>query len=278
MSGYRGGTGTPLVLIHGFSANWRCWRPVIPALEEHHEVYAVNLAGHFEGAPWEDGLTVSVDAVVDAAERELDSLALERAHLVGNSLGGWVALALGARRRGLSVVALSPAGGWEAGTRAERHLQGYFMRSYRLMKLLGPRVEPLVRRPRFRALVFRDVSERAAAIPAALAVDLIRAASNCDVYVPLVTAVGEGRGFPAELAEIDCPVRIAWSERDRILPQKRYSAELRRLVPSAEWTVLPGLGHVPWLDDPAATVEAILEVTSRVDAGERTEAAGAAAS
>jgi pimeloyl-ACP methyl ester carboxylesterase len=251
---------------------------VIPALEEHHEVYAINLAGHLEGPPWDDDVPVSVEAVVDAAERELDSLGLKRAHLVGNSLGGWVALALGARRRGLSAVALSPAGGWEAGTRAERHLEGYFMRSYRLMKLLGPRVERLVRRPRFRALAFRDVSERAAAIPAPLAVDLIRSASNCDLYIPFLTAVGEGRGFPTELAEIDCPVRIAWSERDRIIPQKRYSAQLRRLVPNAEWTVLPGVGHVPMLDDPAATVAAILDVTSRVDAGERAEAAGAAAS
>ena len=266
------------MLIHGFSANWRCWRPVIGALEEHHEVYAINLAGHLEGAAWDEGVPVSVEAVVDAAERELDSLGLDRAHLVGNSLGGWTALALGARRRGLSVVALSPAGGWKAGTRDERRLGAYFRRNYRLMKLLGPQIEHLVRRPRFRALAFRDVSERAGAIPAALAVDLIRSASNCDLYVPFITAVEDGRGFATELAEIDCPVRIAWSERDRIIPQQHYSEELRTIVPNAEWTVLSGLGHVPMLDDPAATVGAILEVTLRVDAGDRTEPAGAAAS
>ena len=51
---YHGGTGTPMVLIHGFSANWRCWQPVIAALEEHHEVYAINLPGHFEGAAWDE--------------------------------------------------------------------------------------------------------------------------------------------------------------------------------------------------------------------------------
>jgi pimeloyl-ACP methyl ester carboxylesterase len=197
---------------------------------------------------------------------------------VGNSLGGWTVLALAARQRGLSVVALSPAGGWEAGTRAERRLRGYFIRNYKLLNALRSSSESLVRRPRFRALAFRDVSERAAAIPASLAVDLIRSASNCEIYLPFIEGVGNGNGFPDELAEIDCPVRIAWSERDRIIPEKRYSAKLRTLVPDAEWTVLPGVGHVPMLDDPDLVVRTILEVTSKVDAGVRTESAGAAAS
>jgi len=220
---------------------------------------------------------VTVDAVVDAAERELDELGLQRAHLVGNSLGGWTVLALAARQRGLSAVALSPAGGWETGTRAERRLRSLFLRTHRLLSALGSSGESLVRRPRFRALAFRDVSERGQAIPASLAVDLIRSASNCEIYLPFIEGVGNGNGFPDELAEIDCPVRIAWSEHDRIIPEKRYSAKLRTLVPDAEWTVLPGVGHVPMLDDPDLVVRSILEVTSKVDAGARTESAGAAA-
>jgi pimeloyl-ACP methyl ester carboxylesterase len=95
--------------------------------------------------------------------------------------------------------------------------------------------------------------------------------------VPFVEAVGDGRGF-GELAQIDCPVRIAWSERDRIIPEKDYSARLRTVVPDAEWTVLPGLGHVPMLDDPIAVVRTVRDVTSAVNAGARTKAAGAAAS
>jgi pimeloyl-ACP methyl ester carboxylesterase len=277
MSGYHGGTGSPLVLIHGFSANWRCWRPVIGALEEHHEVYAINLAGHFEGSPWDQSVEISVDAVVDAAERELDSLGLERAHLVGNSLGGWTALALAGRHRGLSVVALSPAGGWEAGTRLERRLGRLFQRKHKLMKLVGPSLEGLVRRPRFRPLAFYDICRRPTRMPASLAVDLIRSASTCDIYMPFLEAVEAGHGFK-ELAEIDCPARIAWSQYDRIIPERRYSSRLRELVPNAEWTVLPGVGHVPMLDDPALVVRSVLEVTSRVDAGADTEAAGAAAS
>jgi pimeloyl-ACP methyl ester carboxylesterase len=267
-----------MVLVHGFSANWRCWQPVIAELERHHEVYAINLAGHFEGKPWEQGSPVTVEGIVDAAERELDELGLQRAHLVGNSLGGWTVLALAARGRGLSAVALSPAGGWEAGTREEKRLRRYFMRNYKLMSALKPSIEGLVRRPRFRALAFRDVAENASAIPASLAVDLIRSASNCEIYLPFIEGIGAGDGFPDELAEIDCPVRIAWSEHDRIIPEKRYSAKLHTLVPNAEWTVLPGVGHVPMLDDPALVVRSILEVTSKVDAGARTESAGAAAS
>jgi pimeloyl-ACP methyl ester carboxylesterase len=277
MSGYHGGTGSPMVLIHGFSANWRCWQPVIGALEEHHEVYAINLAGHYEGAPWDESMEISVEAVVDAAERELDSLGLSRAHLVGNSLGGWTALALGARHRGLSVVALSPAGGWQAATRRERRLGRLFERKHKLMKAVGPPIEGLVRRPRFRVLAYYDICRRPAAMPAGLAVDLIRSASTCEIYMPFLEAVEAGRGF-GDLAEIDCPVRIAWAERDKIIPERNYSARLRELVPNAEWTVLPGVGHVPMLDDPELVVRSILDVTSRVESGADTEAAGAAAS
>ena len=46
---HRGGTGTPLVLLHGFTDTWRTWKPVLPALEEHHDVFAPTLPGHHGG-------------------------------------------------------------------------------------------------------------------------------------------------------------------------------------------------------------------------------------
>ena len=44
---YHGGTGEPLLLIHGAGGTWRQWRPVVPLLEPHHDVIAVNLVGHW---------------------------------------------------------------------------------------------------------------------------------------------------------------------------------------------------------------------------------------
>src|SRR6185312_2220378 len=105
---HRGGSGPPLVLLHGFLDTWRTWELVLPALERHHEVIAPALPGHAGGPP-----LAPDDDLIDAVERVLDEAGAGEAHLVGNSLGGWVALQLAARGRARSVVALAPGGGWE---------------------------------------------------------------------------------------------------------------------------------------------------------------------
>jgi pimeloyl-ACP methyl ester carboxylesterase len=107
----------PLVLIHGFSATRGVWQPLLESLERDHQVLAVNLAGHVGGPEIPDGTDVSVGALVDAVERDMDAAGFETAHLVGNSLGGWISLELAKRGRARSVVAIAPAGGWEQNTR-----------------------------------------------------------------------------------------------------------------------------------------------------------------
>src|SRR5437763_11581933 len=109
---HRGGSGSPLVCLHGFTGTWRMWELVLPALERHHDVLAPTLPGHAGGPPAPKPL--SDQALPDALERLMDEAGLERAHLVGNSLGGFLALQLAARGRADSVVALAPAGGWAA--------------------------------------------------------------------------------------------------------------------------------------------------------------------
>src|ERR671919_219878 len=87
---HRGGSGPPLVLLHGFLATWRVWQLVLPALERRHEVLAPTLAGHAGGPPIEGE---GDDAVLaDAVERVMDAAGFETAHIAGNSLGGYIAL------------------------------------------------------------------------------------------------------------------------------------------------------------------------------------------
>ena len=63
------------------------------------------------------------------------------------------------------------------------------------------------------------------------------------------------------LDPVPCPVTIAWSEHDRILPMREGMPVARRLVPSARFVILPGVGHVPMLDDPAMVAEVVLRTT-----------------
>ena len=88
---HRGGTGTPLVLLHGFTDTWRTWELVLPSLERRHDVLAPTLPGHAGGPPLVEATDVEL---VDAVERAMDDAGFERAHLVGNSMGGYLAFLL----------------------------------------------------------------------------------------------------------------------------------------------------------------------------------------
>jgi pimeloyl-ACP methyl ester carboxylesterase len=259
---HRGGTGQPLVLIHGFSATRLIWEPVLEALELSHDVLAVNLAGHV-GGPELGATPVSVNALVDAVERDLDAAGFETAHLVGNSLGGWIAFELATRGRARSVVALAPAGGWEAGSRDERRLRKLFNRNHKLSTAVLPRIDALMRRPRLRHVLLRDIAAHGERIPPAAAAQLVRDSVACPVYFELMDAILRD-GPPRELDGVTCPVLLAWGTRDRIIPSPRYSQRLRDLLPNAEWTEYPGLGHVPMSDDPELVARTIAEFVGRV--------------
>ncbi len=98
-----------MVCLHGFTDTWRTWELVLGELERKHEVLAPTLLGHAGGPPL--GGELRDDGVIaDAVEQAMDDAGFATAHLVGNSLGGYVALQLAARGRARSVVAFSSRG------------------------------------------------------------------------------------------------------------------------------------------------------------------------
>jgi pimeloyl-ACP methyl ester carboxylesterase len=107
---HRGGLGEPLVLMHGIGSRWQVWSPVLETLERERDVIALDLPGFGASpmAPHEQPR--SLETLTDSVVELLDELSLERPHVAGNSLGGWLALELAKRGRASSVTALSPAG------------------------------------------------------------------------------------------------------------------------------------------------------------------------
>jgi alpha-beta hydrolase superfamily lysophospholipase len=267
---HRGGHGEPLVLLHGINASWRIWTPVLPLLERCHDVFAPTLPGHLGGPPLHETQPVSIGAIADATEAILDAAGIRTAHLVGNSLGGWLAIELGRRGRARSVVALSPAGGW--GSARDLHRVIRMLSGARAMIDRSDRLglEQLVRRPRFRRLAFRGAMEHGERVPPGAAIEMLQDAGGCDAYFGFIAWVRDSGGVEPSEQPQDYPIRIAWGEHDRTIPFIRYGQPMLDAMHGAEHVTVPGVGHVPMFDDPGRVAQTILEVTQRPSASQET--------
>ncbi|HVX70073.1 MAG TPA: alpha/beta hydrolase [Mycobacteriales bacterium] len=260
---YAGGTGSPLVLLHGFTDTWRTWKPVLPALEARHAVFAPSLPGHLGGEQFAPGASFTVAASLDLIERQLDAKGIEKAHLVGNSLGGWGALELACRGRALSVVAICPGGGYELGSREERAVLRYFRNNERMLRLPAAKamLPRIARSPALRRVAFRDLLARPSNLGEADAMAFFEGAAGCTVARAAITLSESGEAF-GDLGPIDCPVRILYGTRDRIIRWPTHYRRLKSMLPAADYVPLHGLGHLPMWDDPETVSRRILEVTA----------------
>lgn len=262
---YHGGAGTPLLLLHGVGGTWRVWRPVLPALQVHHEVFAPTLPGHAGAEPLATGREPSIDALTDGVETVLDRHGLEQVHIAGNSLGGWIALELARRNRARSVILFGPAGGWDSDLRMAM-LAGTMRFSFALLRRLAPIADVLAAWPTMRRLLLASqVAHPELVDPEELAAN-IRAVRQSPVIGSLLRTITNRPVEP--LVNPGCPVRIVWAERDRVIPFAHYGAALLARVPSAELIRLSGVGHVPISDAPHEVARLIIEVTDSVDARE----------
>jgi len=252
----------PLLLIHGFTDCAGTWERVLPLLEPHHEVLAPSLVGHRGGPPVPHEMSDPIAAMADALEVLLDDAGHEKAHIAGNSLGGYLAFELAARGRALSVVALSPSGGWET-DQPPAATRRIFTRARAAAPYLPRMAEFLSRRPGLRKLAFRDLVAHPEGMSPREAYDLIIGSTECTMFEPLLDHLESGDYRPEWPDDLGVPVRIAWSTADRTLPQKTCTGWYREHLPNAEWVDLPGLGHLPQHDDPQLVATTILEVTDR---------------
>jgi pimeloyl-ACP methyl ester carboxylesterase len=249
-----------LVLLHGFTNSWKAWKPVLAELEQRHRVYAPTLPGHF-GGPAFDAESVSIETIADLFERQLGEEGIDRAHFAGNSMGGLLSIEMAMRGRALSAVAVCPAGGWERGSKEQYAVARAFQRNKIALRFVGPWIDAIARNRRTRAIALREMVSYPDHIGASLARDTLRAAAGCGIVDMTLPRIKAGQLF-GDLRPVECPVRIAYSTRDRLLRHAGYYARFRRQLPGVEWVALENLGHIPMSDDPEQIAKVILEVTS----------------
>lgn len=239
---------------------WRIWELVLPALEAHHDVLALTLAGHAGGPPI--GGRVDDASLVDAVEHAMDTEGVELAHIVGNSLGGYVALQLASRGRAQTVVALAPAGGWSSRDQSLEEVLGVQRTLHGAAKAAAPHAEAILSTPDGRRRATQLIVTNFEHIPVELLAHQLLGVAGCGAAEALIDHGMQSRWI-IDAENITCPIRIVWGTEDRLLPWPQAAHRFQQdWLPQADWVVLDGIGHCPQLDVPLETAQLILGFTA----------------
>jgi pimeloyl-ACP methyl ester carboxylesterase len=248
----RFGKGEPLVLLHGLGSSRQAWSPVLPALAKRFDVIAVDLPGFGQTAPLPACTEPTPQALAFAVAVALDDLGVHRPHLAGNSLGGWVALELAKIRPVRSVTLISPAGLWR------HHTPLYCRASLRLSRWAAAHATRLLTRlvahSFGRIIVLGQTHAHPARMTPRQAGEAIGAMGTCPGFDETLRATVGRRYLPDQ--PIQAQVTIAFGTRDLLLLPLQ-SRRLGALPTNTVTAPLPGCGHIPMSDDPAAVADLI---------------------
>ena len=248
------------MLLHGYADSADTWRRTLERLARAgRRALALDMPGFGAADRLRPGpILPQLDEFAAAAARLVGEQAGEATVVVGNSLGGCVALRLGERTDVdlAGVVPVAPAGldhpGWF------RIIEGD-----RLVRALLAAPLPLPERW-VRAVVGEAYRQLAFARPRGVARDVASAfTSHHRDRRTVARYLATGRSLlveldsPFRLADVRCPVLLVWGERDRMVPH-RGSRHVIGALPHTTYELLPGCGHCPQIEEPDRFVELLL--------------------
>jgi pimeloyl-ACP methyl ester carboxylesterase len=245
---HRAGRGPVVMLVHGFvGAAASTWGHQIDALAGEYSVIAPDLPGAGRSSDPPAGFTAADYA--DCLAAFLRRLGVERAHVVGLSFGGTVALSLAARHRSLprSLALLGAYAGWR-GSLPAAEVDARLAACLRFSELAPEE---------FAAALLPSMFSPQASPAAVAAFGAGMAGLRPQGFRIMARASAEA-DLTEELADIDVPVLLLWGDQDVRSPVtvgRRLQAGLR----SARLEVLPGVGHVSPVESPGEVSRRLLE-------------------
>lgn len=252
------GRGRPLLLLHTLRTQLDMFQQVIPQLAQHFHVYAMDFPGHgYSDIPEAE---YTRELFVASAAGFLEQLKLENTLVVGESIGGTVALTLAARRdpHVSEVVAINPydydeGRGLRRSSMLANVLLGLNDVAYAGATVMRLRMYWIIRR------VLLGGVYRHGAFPASLAREIYRAGNRSGHYrafMSLVRHWPEWEQAREEYHRIACPVLLLYGDHDWSHPEEREAN--RQEIPGAQWRLVADAGHFLSLDEPAELVDAVL--------------------
>ena len=252
------GSGEPVLLLHPFLISQLVWQKVAPQLAEtgRYEVFAPTMAGH-NGGPYAGTWLLSSSVLADHVERQLDELGWNTCHIVGNSLGGWVAFELERRGRARTITGIAPAGGWTRWAPTKFEVIAKFvsgMPFWALARWVGPRALQL---PFSRRLATLPISGSPDGVSENELEAIIDDVAHCPAYFQLLVKSLLLPGL-VELAQTAVPAHLVICGKDRVFPGPRSHRYFKAQLPAGtRVTELDGLGHIPMFEAPGRVTEAI---------------------
>lgn len=234
---WRGGKGPTLVLLHGAGDQAGTWARVAAELAREYTLVIPDLAGHGGSAPRTGPIDTShilagVEAVVGEEARGSGVV------LVGNSLGGWMALLVAHRHPEWVERVVVISGGAIRGQNQ------------------GVKVVPATREEA-RATVALTRDPASLPVPDFVLDDIVRQGRTGPLGRFASTAATMSNYLlDGRLHEITRPVELLWGESDRLMPLE-YARRLAAELPQARLTTIPRCGHVPQVECPDAFLAAL---------------------
>jgi pyruvate dehydrogenase E2 component (dihydrolipoamide acetyltransferase) len=244
-----GQDGDVVLLVHGYGGDRNSWLFLQEPLAARHQVYALDLPGH--GTSAKDVGDGSIGTLASTVLCVLDAIGAERAHLVGHSLGGAVAVAAAARDPGrISSLTLIAPSGFGPAINAG-YLRGFANAQTR--RELKPVVGQLFADE---SLVTRQVVDDLLAYKR---LDGVEAALHTlvDTLLDGDTQRGDSAAAMAAIGGA-MPVTVVWGSADRIIPAAQAGS-----VAGVVSLVLDGAGHMPHMERPLEVQAAIEETIAR---------------
>lgn len=242
------GTGSLVVFLHGIGGNRTNWREQLPVFGERFHAVAWDARGYGDSDDYEGPLEFG-DFAHDL-RRVLDHFRCERAHLVGLSMGGVIALDFQARygQRVASLTLCDAMPGFSDFSETER------------AEFVRLRQEPLLagKTPREIAPIVAStlISKRPRPGIFETLVTSLSALRKESYLKTLAGSVGYARRF--RLEDIDVPVHIVVGDEDRLTPPA-VSLRMARRIRGARLTILAGAGHLSNIEQPEAFNRAVLD-------------------
>ncbi len=246
-------TNPALVLVHGLGSAGTIWKSLIPDLQDHFKVFAIDLPGHGEAdinPDQEHDPNSLAKMIVDYLDQEHG---VQELHVAGNSLGGWIALEMAAvaPERVKSVTALAPAGLWNQvptqklppslDSRILAKISQFFMPiAYHL--------------PPLKALGYRKITHLWRDLSYESCRDSVIAMARSKGYKHLWQGI-RGRKFESPIPDA-VEVAIIFGDNDLTLPEE--VAQEKSVAPAhAKWIVVENCAHVIMWNFPRLTVDFI---------------------